>query len=258
MTTPLARPRTPLRLADTSGSADRLAYAFARHWLLFLSLVWGLYVGLPWLAPVFMKVGWASAGNAIYTFYSFQCHQLPERSYFLFGSKAMYSLEEIKAAWQNTNNPLILRRFIGNEAMGWKVAWSDRMVSLYTSILAGAILFALPRKRLPPLPIWAFMLLLTPIAIDGGSHAISDVLGRGVGLGYRDTNAWLAALTGNALPATFYAGDAIGSFNWLMRLITGILMGLAVVWLLFPMLNEWAADARREIEQKYTPMGVSL
>ena len=191
----------------------------------------------------------AGAANAIYTFYSFQCHQLPERSYFLFGPKAMYSLPEIQAAWQNTNNPIILRKFIGNETLGWKVAWSDRMVSLYTSILAGMIFFGAFRKRLPPLPIWGFALMLMPIALDGGSHAISDVLGGGIGLGFRDSNAWLAAITGNALPATFYAGDAIGSFNWLMRLITGILMGLAVVWLVLPMMNDSISDGRMRIAE---------
>ncbi|MBI3360516.1 MAG: DUF2085 domain-containing protein [Chloroflexi bacterium] len=151
----------------------------------------------------------------------------------------MYSLEEIQAAWQKTNNPIVLRRFIGNETMGWKVAWSDRMVSLYTSMLAGMILSTALRKRLPPLPIWAFMLLLVPMAVDGGTHAVSDVLGGGVGLGFRDSNAWLAAITNYQLPSAFYIGDAIGSFNWLMRLITGILMGLAVVWLILPMMDNW-------------------
>lgn len=238
--------------------SNRWVYWLSRHWLLVLTVLWGLYVGLPWLAPIFMQLGWTGAGQAIYTFYSYQCHQLPERSYFLFGSKTTYSLQEIQAAWQDTNNPLILRKFVGNEVMGWKVAWSDRMVSLYTSIPAGMVLMALLRKRLPPLPIWAFVLLLAPMAVDGGTHAVSDLLGRGVGLGFRDSNAWLAALTGGAFPPAFYAGDAIGSFNWLMRLVTGILMGLAVVWLLFPLLEDWADDARQQIEEKFARAGMAL
>ncbi|MBI3760570.1 MAG: DUF2085 domain-containing protein [Chloroflexi bacterium] len=240
MTTPIARPTT---VANPGG----LTTVITRHWLLIVILIWGLFVSLPWLAPVLMKLGaargaapyWTDAGKAIYTIYSFTCHQLPERSYFLFGPKAMYSLEEIQAAWQKTNNPIVLRRFIGNETMGWKVAWSDRMVSLYTSMLAGMILSTALRKRLPPLPIWAFMLLLVPMAVDGGTHAVSDVLGGGVGLGFRDSNTWLATMTSYQFPLTFYAGDAIGSFNWLMRLITGILMGLAVVWLILPMMDNW-------------------
>jgi len=81
-----------------------------------------------------MQIGWSGAGKAVYFVYSFFCHQLPERSFFLFGQKTMYSLTEIQAAWQDTINPLILRKFIGNADMGWKVAWSDRMISFYTSI----------------------------------------------------------------------------------------------------------------------------
>lgn len=243
MSTPLARP-SALRPAASTAKPGRLTDAARRHWLLVVALIWGLFVGSPWLAPVLMRIGWTGAGQAIYTAYSFTCHQLPERSYFLFGPKVMYSLEEIQAAWQNTNNPLILRRFIGNEAMGWKVAWSDRMVSLYTSMLVGIVIFAVFRKRLPRQPIWALVLLLAPMAIDGGSHALSDVLGGGIGLGFRDSNAWLAALTGSTFPATSYAGDALGSFNWLMRLSTGILMGLAIVWLLLPMIDATAAETQ--------------
>lgn len=74
------------------------------------------------------------------------------------------------------------------------------------------------------------------MAIDGGSHYISDIIG-GIGGGFRDSNLWLAALTGNAFTATFYAGDALGSFNSVMRLITGILFGLGIVWFFFPRLQ---------------------
>ena len=40
----------------------------------------------------------------------------------------MCSLEEIQSAWQKTDTPIILRQFIGDSQIGWKVAWSDRMV----------------------------------------------------------------------------------------------------------------------------------
>jgi hypothetical protein len=65
---------------------------------------------------------------------------------------------------------------------------------------------------------------------------VSDIVG-GISGGFRDSNQWLAALTGNAFPATFYAGDALGSFNSWMRLITGILFALGFVWLIFPYLQ---------------------
>lgn len=218
----------------------RVVSAIAWHWLLFVNLFVAVWVGLPWLAPVFMNLGWVGAGKAIYLFYSFQCHQLPERSFFLFGEQAMYSLADIQVAWQITDNPMILRQFIGNPEMGWKVAWSDRMVSMYTSILLGGLLYGLVRKWMKPLSFWTFAVLLVPMLIDGGTHMISDLAG--IGQGFRDTNLWLQTITNNSLSTSFYQGDAFGSFNSWMRLITGILVGMGLVGFAFPHVNESFAD----------------
>jgi uncharacterized membrane protein len=204
----------------------------ASHWFLGFLVSYGLWAWLPWLAPLLMHAGQGGAGRAIYFIYSLFCHQLPERSIFLFGSKPMYSLAEIQAAWQNTSSPLILRKFIGNEAMGWKVAWSDRMISFYSSIWIFAALWSPIRRKIIPLPWWGFALLLLPIVLDGGTHAISDLAG--LGRGFRDSNQWLALLSGNAWPATLYAGDALGSFNSWMRLVSGTLAGLGIAWFALP------------------------
>jgi uncharacterized membrane protein len=179
-----------------------------------------------------MKLGLTTAGNALYFIYSFFCHQLPERSFFLFGEKTMYSLGEIQAVWQDTANPMILRKFIGNETMGWKVAWSDRMISFYTSVWLFALAGWPLRRRIKPLSWLAFALLLLPMIVDGSTHAGSDLAG--IGLGFRDTNQWLVNLTNNSFPATFYAGDALGSFNSWARFISGLLAGLGIVWLALP------------------------
>lgn len=204
-----------------------------QYWpVLFFSFL-ALFVTLPWLAPVFMYLGWAAAANAIYTLYSTQCHQLPQRSFFLFGSQIMYDLETIQNAWQNSYNPLILRQFVGNSEMGWKVAWSDRMVYMYTSLLGFALLFWPLRKRINPLPLWGFLLLLLPMALDGTTHAISDYVS-GIGGGFRDHNQWLAIITNHQLSPSFYVGDALGSFNAWMRLLSGVFFGLALVWFIFP------------------------
>jgi uncharacterized membrane protein len=208
----------------------------SNHWFGIFVIVYGFWIFIPFFAPLFMKLGWDSAGKTIYLIYSFFCHQLPERSFFLFGQKTMYSLSEIQVAWQNSANPMILRKFIGNETMGWKIAWSDRMISFYTSVWLFAVLWWPFRKKMKPLPWWAFALLLLPIALDGGSHAVSDMAG--IGLGFRDSNQWLAALTSNIFPATFYAGDALGSFNSWARFFTGVLAGLAIAWLTFPYLYQ--------------------
>ena len=171
-------------MKESQSGLERLAQFISRRWILLLSLVLGLYVGLPFLAPVFMQLGWSGPGRVIYFIYSWLCHQLPERSFFLFGPKFTYSLAEVQAAWQNTLNPLILRQFIGNPAMGWKVAWSDRMVSVYTSIWIFALLWRPLRRKLRPLPWWGMALLSAPMAIDGLTHLVSDLraLGRDSGI----------------------------------------------------------------------------
>ena len=219
---------TVVRTRSVKSFADWLA----SHWFEAFLIVYGFWVFLPFLAPLFMYIGWSGGGKAIYFIYSFFCHQLPERSFFFFGQKTMYSLNEIQAVWQDTVNPMILRQFIGNEVMGWKVAWSDRMISFYMSVWLFAVGWWPLRRKVKPLSWWAFALFLLPMIIDGITHAVSDLVG--IGQGFRDTNQWLAMLTNNAFSALFYAGDALGSFNSIMRLITGLLAGLGIVWLAFP------------------------
>lgn len=230
-------------------TATRVTYWFSRHWMLAFSLVYGLFVGLPFLAPAFMKIGWEGPGRAIYFIYTVLCHQLPQRSFFLFGPQTMYDLPIIQAAWENTLNPLILRQFIGNPEMGWKVAWSDRMVSMYTSLLLISWLWYPFRKRVKGLSLWGFVLFLLPMFVDGSTHFLSDFAG--IGQGFRDTNAWLAALTNNAFAPTFYAGDALGSFNSWMRLLTGVLFGVGLVWFAFPILQDTARQTARLVELKF-------
>lgn len=204
-------------------------------WFWGFIIAWGTWIWLPFLAPIFMHAGWNGPGRVVYFIYSFFCHQLPERSYFMFGPKVMYSMSAIQAAWQNTNNPAILRQFIGNPAMGWKIAWSDRMISFYGSLWIFALLWFVFRRRIKALPWWGLFLLLLPMALDGGTHFLSDFAG--IGLGFRFTNQWLAALTHNAFATSFYLGDALGSFNSWMRIITGILAGLGLAWFGFPLLE---------------------
>lgn len=204
-----------------------------QHWLVWLIVLSGIWVLLPWLAPVLLHYGWSTAAWLIYTFYSFQCHQLPQRSYFLYGSHAMVSVADVLAA-TNTTDPLALRFFVGNSALGWKVAWSDRMVSLYTPLFLGAILYALSGRRWRAVR-WSWWLLLPylPLLIDGLWHMLDDVFR----LNTRTTNVWLVVLSGNAFDQSFYVGDAIGSFNWWMRLLTGLLAGFAFTWQVYPHLD---------------------
>jgi len=148
----------------------------------------------------------------------------------------MYAMDEIKPVWQNTDNPMILRQFIGNAEMGWKVAWSDRMISMYGGIWIVGLIWGLFVRNVKKISIWLFVLLALPMALDGTTHLVSDLYG--LSQGFRYNNAWLAFLTGNAMPQSFYVGDGIGSFNSWMRWITGLLFSFGLVWAIFPALDE--------------------
>ncbi len=247
-------------------TADKISTFFYRHWLFIINAFFGTWVILPWFAPIFTVIGLPGVAAVIYKIYSVQCHQLPERSYFLFGPKVMYSMQDINTVWPYTDF-FQLRQFVGNINFGYKVAWSDRMVSFYTPYFLSGLWMAVSRWRArrktgnplatsgwKELPVWLWLLMLVPLGIDGISHTISDAIN--FGAGFRDTNAWLALLTNNAFPATFYAGDAIGSFNWWMRLLTGLLAGFGTMGFILPMLEDVFSTEMRHAE-KEQPVGTN-
>lgn len=246
---------TPITREDDRSRASyfpRVFYWFCRHWMLVFTLILAIFVGVPWLAPLFMEAGWTGAANAIYLIYSALCHQLPQRSFFLFGEQLMLPLDAVRTLGKDSANPLILRQFIGSADVGWKVAWSDRMVFMYAALFLFGIAFWPLRRHLTPLSWKNFLLFLLPMFLDGFTHMLSDLFG-GIGSGFRDSNDWLASLTRNSFPITFYAGDGLGSFNSWMRLITGILFGLGVVWFAYPRLHSAFGRSATQIEPRIRP-----
>lgn len=219
---------------------DNVAIFSLRHGLAFLLAGLLLFTLLPFAAPLAMHAGFESLGNLLYTLYSPFCHQLPQRSWFLFGDKFTYTLAEIQQV-EPTASVWELRAFTGAPAMGWKVAWSDRMISFYTlTPLFGLVFMALRRLgyRLAPLPWKVLLIALLPLALDGGTHAINDALAGVLSAGgFRDTNQWLAWLTAGTWPS-FYAGDHFGTFNWWARLITGALAAWGIAFTVLPILAQ--------------------
>lgn len=218
--------------------AVRATYAFTKHWLLLFIVLFGLYIFVPFMAPIAMKLGWVTVGNVIYDVYSTQCHQMAQRSFFLFGAKPMYELNELPVSLtgQTGRDELALRAFRGSDVFGWKVAWSDRMVYMYTSLWLGSVLYyALRRPRQKPIRLWVFVLMQIPVALDGITHVLSDL--NGLTSGVRYTNAWLAAITNHIFADSFYIGDSFGSFNSTVRLISGVLFGFAMAGLALPLFD---------------------
>lgn len=216
-----------------------------RHWLLVVNLVMALFIGGTLLAPLLMRLGLEGPARAVYFFYGLNCHQLPERSYFLFGPDGLnsYSKDQV-IAWGA--DPAHLRGFVGNAQVGFKLGMAQRNTAIFTTFLLTGLAYGLLRKRLPSLRWPLFLLLILPMALDGGSHMMSEV----TGLGFRETNTWLAALTGGVFPETFYAGTTLGSFNWLMRTLTGTLFAVGCVWFAFPYLDRGIGRSGRETPEQ--------
>ncbi len=187
----------------------------ASHWLLLFSLLLILYLLVPLSAPILMVNGHEGAARAIYAFYRLLCHELPERSYFLYGPKPVYSLAELTAANVLPGLSVLQRPlYLGDAQHGYKIALCQRDLAIYGSLLVGGWVFGLLRARrtLPKLPIRAYLLLLAPIAIDGLSQLV----------GLRES-------------------------NYLLRSITGIIFGLGSVWLAYPHIEESMCDALRSL-----------
>lgn len=209
-----------------------------RHWLGIGLVLLAIYGLLPIVAPIAMRLGWNLLGTVIYEVYSTQCHQMAQRSFFLFGPQAMYNLDELPLSYSGgTSDLLLLRAFRGNDALGWKVAWSDRMVYMYGGLLVVGLIYRVRRARRSPMPLrlrWVFLLIL-PLALDGITHLVSDQ--SGLASGFRYDNRWLAQATGFMLPEGFYRGDAFGSFNSLSRMFSGLLFAIAVGGWILPQLD---------------------
>lgn len=219
---------------------EKMNRLFLRHGLLLLLALLLAFTFLPFAAPVAMNMGWEFGGELLYRFYGLFCHQLPQRSWFLFGPKLTYTLAELQQVNPGLS-PLELRAFVGTPTTGWKVAWSDRMIAFYTlTPVFGLAFWSLRRTgvRIAPLSWIVMLVTLLPLLIDGGTHALNDVQSMGMpGVGFRDTNLWLAWLTNNAFPA-FYAGDHFGTFNWWARLLTGALAAWGIAFTVFPLLDQ--------------------
>lgn len=170
----------------------------ARHWLFWLNWGVGLYATLPWMAPLAQAAGWTYLGRVLFRLYTPLCHQNPAFSYHLFG---------------------------------YQVAYCQRDTAIYTTILLAGLAFALLRRSLRPIPWSLFFLALVPMALDGLTQAPRALLTEWP---LRTENPWAVALTGGVFSPGFYVGDAVGSLNWWLRTISGVLFGLSLVLALYP------------------------
>jgi uncharacterized membrane protein len=219
-------------------NADRISNWISKHYLLLINLFMAIYVGLPFLAPTFMKAGLDLPARAIYTLYSPLCHQFGFRSFFLYGEQSFYPLKEAGITGVETfdqitglkdlSNPqsidrLKAREFVGNETVGYKVALCERDVAIYFGLLLFGLIFGLTKRRIPPLH-WALWLFigLGPIGLDGFSQLFSQF-----------NFPWLANILAYRESTPF------------LRVLTGALFGFSTAWFAYPYIEESMAETRQ-------------
>lgn len=114
-----------------------VASFIARHWLLLANVSVMLFIIPILLYPYFISLDspfMHTIAGAIKTAYHGTCHQLPERSLFIFG---------------------------------YQMAVCSRCFAIYVSFLIGGIAFWLIRNKLKPWDIKYYVLFCIPMAIDG-------------------------------------------------------------------------------------------
>jgi uncharacterized membrane protein len=184
--------------------ADGFSVWLSRHYLAIFNILVFIYVGIPFLAPVFMKVGATGPATVIYKVYSYVCHQFAFRSWFLFGEQYAYPRAEAgisglipyqQATGLDGADLFGARAFVGNEQLGYKVALCQRDVAIYGGILLFGLLFAATRRRIKSIHylVWIFIGIF-PIALDGFSQLLSQPpLGL---IPFRESTPLLRTITG--------------------------------------------------------------
>ena len=207
---------------------DHVVLFITHHWLPVAVFFLAIFAGLPFLAPVFMHYGFTSLGDLIYKAYSLTCHQLAYRSYFFFGEKPAYDLASLQTAL-NVSNPAsdaeYWREFLGNAQLGYKMAWCERDVAIYLSMIAAFGVFGFFRTRVKILDWRVYLLFVLPMAIDGTWQLFTSPL-------------YILPF----LPLHESTPE--------LRGITGALFGFGSVWLVFPYVEQAMRDAYRDAKSQ--------
>lgn len=126
----------------------------AKHWLIIFTVLVLLFiipiVGYPYLMSTGNPV-LQSIAHVILVMYKVTCHQLPERSLFVFG---------------------------------YQMTVCSRCFAIYAAFLAGCVAFAFVRKRLKIWSLKYFVIFCIPMAIDGFAQLLGVPLPRGIGPGW--------------------------------------------------------------------------
>jgi uncharacterized membrane protein len=233
--------KTTVTDSTNKGASNRIENVgqwLSRNYLTVLNLFVFIYVALPFLAPVLMNAGQPALARPIYSVYGAVCHQMAFRSWFLFGEQPVYpraaaGMNELQSYGEatgldesnSTRAMLDARAYIGDEQVGYKVAFCQRDVAIYGGILLFGLIFAATGRRIRPLH-WLLWLAIgvAPIGIDGFSQLFSQIPALDF-IPYRESTP-------------------------LLRTITGALFGITTAWFGIPLLEADATAARVKVATK--------
>ena len=163
--------RNVVRVAEVAGRF------LGKHWLALFESVLGIFIGGAFLGPILAYFGNNAAESWLLHSYHGLCDQIPSHSYYLFGHQ---------------------------------ICLCERCLAIYTTLFIGGLALAIIprlRQRLHPLDWRLWLLLMLPMALDGGTQL----------LGWRESDV-------------------------LLRTITGFLFGLGLVWFALPHVEEVMRD----------------
>ena len=178
---------------------------FNSHYLQIILLSLLVFTLLPVLAPVLMKFEWHLPARIIYWVYSNLCHQLPYRSWFLFGPQFNYpldivqnnSIDTFSNAFDYAGNLERSRSVIGNATVGYKIAVCQRDLAMYTGLLVFGLIYSAARRKIVKIPLWVwFVCGVIPLAIDGLTQLGGSISFVRELLPLRESTAFLRTLTG--------------------------------------------------------------
>jgi uncharacterized membrane protein len=107
---------------------------------------------------------------------------------------------------------------IGSPALGYKVAFCERDLAIYLTVLLSGLIYARLRGRIHGLSLAAYAALILPMALDGFSQLF----------GWRESTPEL-------------------------RVFTGSLFGLASVWLIYPRVDDLVSEVQARPAAALTP-----
>lgn len=215
---------------------ERVSDWMSVRYIWVINVILAVFLGGAFLPPILMEAGAESAAKVIYAIYSPFCHQLPFRSYFLFGEQAYYprelagipnviSYEQISG--ENELDIFVARDFIGNQTAGFKTALCQRDIAIFGMMLLFGIYFGITGQKTRPIR-WYYLIFLglLPMLIDGASQ-LKGVL-------VSELPDWLPLRESTPF----------------LRTLTGGLFGLFTAWFVLPYMEESMQTTRRILARK--------